>query len=494
VEVQASANGDKSNMTQVFAPLFTETDAKARLSSLLDQILFKTTVRGAVRVIARDVYDPSALHLRLFELLSRMFDYSVAMLVVSGRQGIRILVAPQIPVATQDINVLCDSVQDQKLQEEEGWQKLDINVFNPDIIDDDAPSVEFLSQIDVDFEIDQGVEGSLALYCVDEGKYDEETQDILSIIADELALILRSFTKHDEVEKLKADFTAMLVHDLRSPLTSVIGFAELLLLNQKNEPLTEWQRDRVTRINRQGKDLLALVSNILELSKLEAGRVTLELANIELEALLTRVKSNITVLADAGKIAFGLKMQTGLPNIQADETQIKRVIMNLVSNAIKFTPEEGQVTINAMPISSEKDAKKADLVLISVADTGAGIPQDKIDKLFGKYQQAHGYLYDGTGLGLAISKEIVEAHEGYIWLESTLGKGTTISFVLPIEGPTGTRGLGRQWSQQEKDAIKEISAAVLKKQDNDTKQEEDTKEEDAEKAMTKKQDKVKTGK
>lgn len=426
-----------SSLAQVFTPLFSGSDAQSRLAALLDQLLFKMTVRGAVRGAAREVYDRPALHNKIFELLGRMFDYGLAVLVIQSEGSVEVVADAQTSLTLPDIHKICEAFRGKPSDEDADPRKLRIDIFDPEKISDTAPSFTVGSQASTNFEIDKKTRGVLALYSIQNKKYDEETQNILEIVGDELVLIMRSLAKYDELEQLKADFIAMLVHDLRSPLTTLIGFSDLLLANPQ-EKLSEWQRDRVIRMSRKSKDLLKLVNDMLDLSKYEAGHATLELAEMDIGMLLKQVTEDMTASANEAGVNLSLDIKEIPPHIQGDRRQLERVCVNLVSNAIKFTPKDGKVSIHAerQGLTAPVPAAAPEFIEIRVADTGTGIPEEGAAKLFSKYERAHNTQYSGTGLGLAICKQVVEAHGGRIWLESQPDKGTTFTLLLPVNGPS----------------------------------------------------------
>jgi signal transduction histidine kinase/CheY-like chemotaxis protein len=448
-----------SSLAQVFTPLFSGSDAQSRLAALLDQLLFKMTVRGAVRGAAREVYDRPALHNKIFELLGRMFDYGLAVLVVQSEGNVEVVADAQTRLTLPDIHKICEAYRGEPAEGAD-QRKLRIDIFDPEKISDSALAFTPHSQASTEFEIDKKTRGVLALYSIQNKKYDEETRNILEIVGDELVLILRSLAKYDELEQLKADFIAMLVHDLRSPLTTLIGFSDLLLANPQ-EKLSEWQQDRVTRMSRKSKDLLKLVNDMLDLSKYEAGHAKLELAEMDVKALLTQVSDDMTATAKEAGVNLSLDVKDVPAHIQADRRQLERVCINLVSNAIKFTPKDGNVSIHAQrqALVAPVSASVPKFIEIRVVDTGTGIPEEGAAKLFSKYERAHNTQYSGTGLGLAICKQVVEAHGGRIWLESQPGKGTTFTLLLPVNGPSAGLVLAEKNSKpKEAETIKPASS------------------------------------
>jgi signal transduction histidine kinase/CheY-like chemotaxis protein len=413
---------------------FSDFSATARLNALLDQLLFELTVRSAVRGPARAARGQPELRVALFELLERVFDYDVAALVVQSPQDIQIAFDLQTPLTSHDLHALCDAIQDRLTPGIAGQQTLNVELVKPEMVHDHVPSLVFHSHLQTRLEVDENHQGAIILYSTQANAYGQETRSIMKYVSDELQYALHSLVKTEEIEQLKADFTAMLVHDLRSPLTTILGFTELVLADQE-EPLSPSQRDRIERVHRKGRSMLALVNDILELSRLEAGRLILELSWLDITSLLERVHRDMVVLANEGGLTLNLQVGSSLPSVRADERRLERVLVNLLSNAIKFTPEGGLVTIRVWHHAERGSPDASSHVFISITDTGHGISRDKAKLLFDKYQlAADGHQHVGTGLGLAICKEIVEAHQGRIWLQSQVGEGTTVSLVLPVDG------------------------------------------------------------
>ena len=233
----------------------------------------------------------------------------------------------------------------------------------------------------------------------------------------------------DQVNKLKDQFLANVSHELRTPLNSVIGFSDLLLTQEAaGVPLNDTQRDYLDTISRNGRHLLQLINELLDLSKIAAGRMELRAEPVALDELLREAADSVRAQADAQKHRLTIEPPAQPLTVTADRGRLRQVLLNLLSNAIKFTPDGGRITLSAR---LEDGAR---WVRVTVSDTGIGIaPQDHA-KLFQEFVQidaSHARRYEGTGLGLALSKRLVELHGGAIGLESALGKGSTFWFTLP---------------------------------------------------------------
>jgi len=235
-----------------------------------------------------------------------------------------------------------------------------------------------------------------------------------------------------ELGRLKDQFLANMSHELRTPLNSIIGFSEVLLDGLVGEMLAE-QKECVQDISASGLHLLALINDVLDLSKIEAGRMTLEPTAFDVVELLADVQTTIMPLTEKKSQVLTVELADGLPPLIADRIRIRQILLNLLSNANKFTPTKGHVTLSC---------RLADpaTMLFSVVDTGIGIKSEHQEIIFEEFRQVDGSLareITGTGLGLTISKRLVEMHGGRLWVESEYGHSATFSFLLPLAGPPG---------------------------------------------------------
>jgi signal transduction histidine kinase len=249
----------------------------------------------------------------------------------------------------------------------------------------------------------------------------------------------------------KSEFLANMSHDIRTPLNSIIGFSELLK-QQGVGPLTEKQARYIGHIHNSGKHLHALVNDILDLSKVEAGRLELHCERIALPAFLEDALALVRSPAMKKQIALSLEAPADLPPVEADPVRLRQILFNLLSNAIKFTPDGGLITVAARRVNwsngqivdssrpiDQSTSRPIDCLEIRVTDTGIGIRPEDLGKLFREFTQLDtpaARQGDGTGLGLALCKRLVELHGGRIWASSAgEGKGSTFTVVLPFAGP-----------------------------------------------------------
>ena len=250
-----------------------------------------------------------------------------------------------------------------------------------------------------------------------------------------MVAILNDVTRQRQIEKLKSEFVAQVSHELRTPLVAV-DHSLGLIQEETAGPLSKGQEKFLDMARRNLKRLTLLVNDLLDLSRLEAGKVLLVRESCSLEKIVQETLASLRPWADTKSIGLEQKIQVDLPQLEADANKIIQVLVNLISNAIKFTSANGIITVEAHAFEEKK-------VKISVQDTGIGIPAEELPKVFERFYQvrsSQGMDVKGTGIGLTIAKEIVELHGGKIWVESEVGKGTKFNFSLPIKAPGGDEG------------------------------------------------------
>jgi signal transduction histidine kinase len=229
-----------------------------------------------------------------------------------------------------------------------------------------------------------------------------------------------------DLDQQRADFLAMLTHDIRNPLGVILGYADMLL-EEARERGDASSAHFLDRLQSNALMIHALVTNYLDLSQIEAGRLQLSLKAIPVNAILERIRQQYDSEARRQRILFRVRYTKGLPLIQGDALALERVFANLVHNALKFTPPMGRITISS--------ARQGPAIIVTVADTGPGMSPEEIPALFQKYRRsARSGGYEGVGLGLFIAKTLIEAHGGQIKVESTLGRGTRFLVSLPTIG------------------------------------------------------------
>lgn len=241
-----------------------------------------------------------------------------------------------------------------------------------------------------------------------------------------------------ELDRLKSQFLAHMSHELRTPLNSVIGFSEVLCDGLVGQ-LTPEQLECADNILGSGEHLLALINDILDLSKIEAGRMKLDKKAFDVKRWLEDVQKTVAPLIERKSQTLAVDLAEDLPRLIADPFRIKQVLINLLGNANKFTPKGGHITLSCRMADPET-------MIFSVADTGMGIKPEDQEIIFEEFRQSSGTSVgetEGTGLGLAISKRLVEMHGGHMWVDSEYGVGSTFSFLLPVSSAKAKSGAAR---------------------------------------------------
>lgn len=279
--------------------------------------------------------------------------------------------------------------------------------------------------------------GGLSVYRRNSGEFPEQIVTILQTFAAQSVLAIQNARLFREIQdksreleitgQHKSQFLANMSHELRTPLNAIIGFSEVLLEKMFGD-LNDKQEEYLNDIFTSGEHLLDLINDVLDLSKIEAGMLGIELEAVDLRKLLQGSLVVVRERALAHGIELKLAVTDDIGTITADERKVKQVIFNLLSNAMKFTPDKGEVGIRARMTDG--------VVEIAVWDTGVGIAEEDQQRIFEEFQQAEQGLTDkteGTGLGLALTKKLVTLHGGRIWVESDQGDGSTFTFTLPVE-------------------------------------------------------------
>ncbi|MGH7559631.1 MAG: GAF domain-containing sensor histidine kinase [Gemmatimonadales bacterium] len=309
--------------------------------------------------------------------------------------------------------------------------------------------------------------GAACAYNLADGrKFDEHDVRLLTALGEQVAVGLdRAFmleeTRRNEreladknrelirVTKLKDEFLANMSHELRTPLNAIIGFSDLLLSPGLGNPIDEQQRDFIESIARNGRHLLGLINNILDLSKIEAGRMSVHLARFDVRDAISGAVTDTSSLRAAKQQQCSVEMGLVPLIVVADQIRVRQVLFNLLSNASKFTSEGGTITLSAirtyvpLPVPGDRAGERPRLISrdaawVSVRDMGIGIRPEDMPKLFQAFTQVDSSASrqaQGSGLGLALCKQFVELHGGTIGAESVPAEGSTFWFILPVEGP-----------------------------------------------------------
>jgi GAF domain-containing protein len=288
--------------------------------------------------------------------------------------------------------------------------------------------------------------GALTVWRKEAGNFSDEVVNLLQTFATQSSLAIQNARLFREIEdksrqieaanRHKSEFLANMSHELRTPLNAIIGFSEVLgekMFGELNEKQAEYTEDILS----SGRHLLSLINDILDLSKIEAGKMELELAKFDLPMAIENALTLVRERAARHGISLKREVDERLGELVGDERKIKQILLNLLSNAVKFTSEGGRIEVKAMQADGS--------VEISVSDTGIGIAAEDQETIFEEFRQVgtdYSHKREGTGLGLTLTRKFVEMHGGKIWVKSELGKGSTFTFTLPIkqEGMTHHEG------------------------------------------------------
>ena len=293
----------------------------------------------------------------------------------------------------------------------------------------------YRSLLAVPLLIEQQVFGGLVIYRPESGSFSHEVVNLLQTFATQSVLAIQNARLFREIEekghqleiasKHKSQFLANMSHELRTPLNAILGYTELIMDDIYGE-VPDKIRDVLDRVQRSGHHLLSLINAVLDLSKIEAGQLTLSLNDYSMKEVVYTAMTSVESLAAEKHLKLSFELSPDLPIAKGDERRIAQVLLNLLGNAIKFT-EAGEVKMRVTTVD--------DAFLVGVSDTGAGISEADQEKIFEEFQQADSSSTKqkgGTGLGLSIAKRIIEMHGGRIWVESSLRTGSTFWFTLPV--------------------------------------------------------------
>ena len=306
----------------------------------------------------------------------------------------------------------------------------------------DPSQPEILSEMGIPLKLGPTIIGALDLQSKEINAFNQDDVTVLQILADQIAIAIENARAYElsqkaiedmkEIDRVKSQFLANMSHELRTPLNSIIGFSRVILKGIDG-PINETQNQDLSAIYNSGQHLLSLINDILDLSKIEAGKMELSFSDVNLADLINSAMSTAVGLVKDKPIRLNINLAPDLPVVRADNTRVRQVIINFLSNAAKFT-DEGTITVAAGLVSSPTGSPE---VMITVTDSGPGIALEDQNKLFLPFSQVDDSptrKTGGTGLGLSICRSMIDLHKGRIGLlSSEVGKGSTFFFTLPIQ-------------------------------------------------------------
>ncbi len=407
-------------------------------------------VGAEVGRVVTSILDLDALLNRVVKLIQSCYNLSsvaVFLLDDSGqwaelREGIGEANAPS-QIERERVNISEPSLIGRVARE--GQPQMLPGVASPG--EPDSPSLPRHSQAVFPLKIGDRVIGVLDVHSARPAAFDENDLHALGSLADQIAVAIENARAYElereaakqlrEAEEMRRRFLAHMSHELREPLTNIIGFSQLILKGIDG-PISEQQRNDLEIVQANSQHLLGLINDLLDVAQIEAGLMELEFKEVDLTELIRSVMATTSALTRDRDIQLRQEIYPDLPRIEADGTRVRQVLLKLLSNAAKFT-ERGSITVRAWLDGNS--------IQVAVADTGSGMSPEDRERVFEQFEQGDvgvKYHRPGIGLGLALCKEFVEMHGGRIWVESQEGVGSTFTFTLPIQRE-GTLGQGRDY-------------------------------------------------
>ncbi len=418
------------------ASLSPEESVKSKINRILEKLLYESTVSNRMRDLSRYAYNRTEMIHRSFDLFQQIIEYNASVLVLYTKKEIHVTADIQKEISGEFLEKAVELVLDQDFNPERIRAIKNINreVIHPEWVKREGAQ-DFKSSMIIPLRDDGDVIGAIAVFAAETFAYSKDVYKLVQLIARELALTIKYIWKLEEIEHIKTNFMSTIVNDLRGPLIANQSFVDALY-HEYVDPVSEDQKEILGNILANNKKLLSFINDIVDISRIDSGKLEIFTENNSVKTVLDDAVKNMSILAEQKEIELkNLVTDVNLRGI-FDGEKIVQVLNNLISNAVKFTPKNGRVSVTA-----QKDSAVGS-VRFTVRDTGVGIPEEEAPLIFEKYKRGGGVFSSdehaaggGVGLGLAICKSIVEAHHGKIWVESKVGEGSAFLFtVVPPEG------------------------------------------------------------